>query len=453
MDNLQHIDDLLKKSAPSFEYAEVGANDWLAIEKKLKQRKKRIYALWFFLALVFVSSSILLINNTSSDKVQPLSVNEAITNEVDKTVNNAGKEDQAIKNDINASIDKDKELGSIQLKGDITINETAVTPITPLIITVSENEVQSLNTIPDEQSGLIANSKSTNSPIEIENAIEKADNIVPHKITDKDEDAAIAESEKPSVVLNNSDLPKSNNQGDGNNSKLDKNTSGYWELGFSFTPSISNKRITENSLLAGLIHVNYYDKAASSENSSFSNSAGINAQYHLPNGIFVTTGAFISQRTEAVNYDYSIDSVPINNNNEIVGYKPQAPVPVKYSGSNSYHFMEIPLNIGYKTPISTKFEIRSQVGMSYLFLFNQKGKKADFNDLSLKDVTNFALNKNNVAANAKVGMYYNGKHFTIGAEPTFSLNLNNLNVKESSAIIVKPYSYGFNISTNYKFIK
>ena len=456
MDNLQHIDDLLKKSATSFVYAEVGATDWLAVEKKLKQRKKRIYALWFFLALVFVSSSIVLVNFTSSEE-SPI-VSHTITQNLDQqSFDQLENTNQNVEQAIEQSIITENTNEASTTEAPIRErNHTSTSSL-------SEETIPSIAESPVEQiasSEAIPTSDLDPIPTEVKNTTDHVEIVaIPDIKSDNStknqelEDQTTDIIDAP-IVKTTPTLPKPLKDGTTGNDNGENHTKGHWEAGFSFTPSISNKRISENATLAGLIHVNYYDKAASSEKSSVSNSAGLNAQYHLSNGLFIATGAFISQRSESINYNYTIDSIPlIENNNVITTYQPQVPVPVKHNGSNSYHFLEIPLNIGYKTPISANFEIRSQVGMSYMLLFNQKGKKADYNNLSLKDLSEYSLNKNNIAANAKVGVYWNKKQFTIGAEPIFSYNLNNLNDKETSAIIVKPYSYGFNISTNYKFIK
>ena len=67
MDNLQHIDELLKSASQAPANALVNDSDWNAIDKKLKQRKNRIYALWFFLALICAGTVIgLIVTNIHS---------------------------------------------------------------------------------------------------------------------------------------------------------------------------------------------------------------------------------------------------------------------------------------------------------------------------------------------------------------------------------------------------
>ena len=419
MDKLQHIDDLLKKSAPDFEYAEVGASDWLAVENKLKRRKRRIYALWCFLALILVSSTSLFVLNNSNDNVL-VDIPNSIHNTEKSTI-----QDKTNTSDLSQKTDNSNSIlpEYISPKKDLT--------------NVSEGrEFQAGNhTLEGENTG-------TGGKFE----------FIPY-LTSKYPRFEYQVNQSPIEVANVLvSIPKQKVPNGSSNRSI---SDSHWEFGVSITPSLSGQRISENSLLAGLIHTNYYEKVMTGEKSSFANSSGLNAQYHFSKNFFLGTGLSYSQRSENIRYNYTIDLSPIvdKNINKIMDYKPQDPEPISHTGSNSYHFIEIPLNLGFKTPLSTNFEFRSQFGMSYLLLLRNEGVKADYTDLSLKDLSDFTLNKNNIAINSRAGVYWNNKNFTVGAEPIFSLNLNNLNQVNTSAIIVKPYSFGFNISTNYKFVR
>ena len=232
---------------------------------------------------------------------------------------------------------------------------------------------------------------------------------------------------------------------------------GHWEVGFAFTPSVSNKLESKNEALAGLINKNYYNFVAAGEKSSFSSSLGLNFQYHTSTKWFFASGLFFSQRAESVDYSYIITEFPAGTNKQINSYVPilneDNYIQVNHQGSNSYHFIEIPLNIGFKQAISPKFEFRSQAGISYLALQSRNGKKGDFFTLELKDLTELDLNTRNIAANIKSGLYYNTPRLAIGLEPMLGMNLNSLNNEATSAIKTKPYSYGINLTTNIKLIK
>lgn len=435
MDKLQHIDDLLKSSATSFANSlEVDGSDWLAVEKKLRQRKNRIYAVWFFLALMFVAFTFVLLQNITpkdskivkNDKTQvlenlhPTAPNRddihPLVQDQNTTVNNQNESAQLSYNPTDKS-DNVQSLPAADGKISDAIPNKVLTEETG-----NTNPITANPTKPDEE-------------VLAENTQEKAANTAQNVFDELTMDEIVSDKRQTS------------------NEKTKKKSFGYWEAGISFTPSISGKFISENSQFAGLINRNYYNNVANNENTAFSNSAGANIQYHLPSGWFVASGLFIAQRTESLNYNYTITEFPRVNNNEIIGYNPlssAAYINVQHTGSNSYHFVEIPINIGYKQSISSNFELRGQLGMSYLNLFDLSGVKADYTTLELNNLSNYAFNQSNLAANAKLGLYLDKNKFSIGLEPIFNYNITSISERDA-AINIKPYSYGLNISTNYKF--
>jgi len=62
------------------------------------------------------------------------------------------------------------------------------------------------------------------------------------------------------------------------------------------------------------------------------------------------------------------------------------------------------------------------------------------------------FNTQNIAANVKTGIFYNKKNIAFGLEPMFGANLNTLD-QNASLIKTKPFSYGINLSTNFKISK
>ena len=164
----------------------------------------------------------------------------------------------------------------------------------------------------------------------------------------------------------------------------------------------------------------------------------------------------MTQRKEQLDYNYTITEGPLYDATTIYSYVPVDPrsyESIVYSGSNSYHFLEIPLNIGYKTTISPNFELRTQLGASYMALRNREGKKGNFTTLELEDLQDLQFAQHNIAANVKTGLYLNKQCFVVGIEPTFGINLNSLRSAETSAIKTKPYGYGLNITSAIKLFK
>lgn len=442
MDKLQHIDNLLKRASQEPANALVNDSDWKVVEQKLKHRKNRVFAMWFFLALVSVSviSSVLYMHQSAENPLTK-APNETIP-DMPKTL--------VDQNTVNKLLPLDSTL-----KYKTTSLEKE---------NIKPKSKKHYNTPPIEtETDKISNGKiSTTTPAsDVLSDVYRANPIL-QPISNSPK--SITQQNLSTITLYNWDIKHPtdklsflNNTKTDKNNQLHKPKKGYWEIGFAFTPSISNKIETKNTTLAGLINKNYYNYVADGEKSSFGSSIGINFQYHNTSNWYVASGLFITQRTENVNYDYTVTDIAVPSNNIIYEYapiiNPENYIRVNYQGSNSYHFIEIPINVGYKQSISPKFELRSQAGVSYMALQNRNGKKGDFLTLELKDLTQLDLKSRNIAANIKSGLYYNTSRVAIGLEPMFGINLNSLNNEATSAIKTKPYSYGLNLTTNIKLIK
>jgi hypothetical protein len=449
LDNLQHIDNLLKRASQVPANALVNDSDWTVVEKRLKQRKNRIFFMWFFLALVSTSVGVGSLLHYNQATPLPL-VKETTDKNIDLS-------NQYESTKTHKDISKSPIADAIEIQSEPKLNRSNISPPKPTqttpvlqgssldpIITESLEDIASPPRVaitPTIVSNLVSMSIPRNFSFTTENTLD------PKNISNLTWDI-IHPTEDHTFVSNTKAKSKI---------KPTPPTKGYWEVGFAFTPSISNKLESENEALAGLINRNYYKFVADGEKSSFSSSLGFNLQYHTTTKWYIASGLFFSQRAESVDYNYTVTDFPNLINNQIVDYipmfDPDNNIRVLYQGSNSYHFIEIPLNVGFKQPISPKFEIRSQVGVSYMALQKRNGKKGDYTTLELKDLTELDLNTRNIAANIKSGLYYNTPRLAIGLEPMFGMNLNSLNNEATSAIKTKPYSYGINLTTNIKLIK
>ena len=432
MDNLQHIDDLLKRAAREPANALVTESDWNAIEKKLKQRKHRIYALWFFVAFVVVSSvTTLLFNSFDTDElISPHTVqsSQGTANELDQDIK-APELQNSILQEKN-TIETSKETNGLTKSTEASTTK----PQNRVVNTLEKGTNTDLNK-PVTKLETINHNLNKRTPSLFKNI---DDNIHPERY-------------KPIALLGTEidDIAKQPNT---------SNNESHLEIGFAFTPTISNKVLSESNTLAGLINRNYYNYIGDNEGAAFANSYGIHIQYHSKNSFFFGTGLFMAQRSENVNYNYTITDFPIRNPNKptIDSYGILVPSQyrkIQFEGSNSYHFIEIPLNLGYKQAISRNFEIRSKVGVSYLGLLSSVGKKGDSYDLELKELSELNFNTANIGLNLRTGVYYNTPNFTFGVEPVYSRNLNSFTDLSSSSLDIKPYNYGLNISTNFKIYR
>ena len=411
MDKLKQIDSILKKAVADVPHSGIlQSSDWDAIEQKLNSRKRRIIVLWSFVALMFFSSVITYIvyDNPSKIALQ-------IDNSIDTLENKP----------IDAKVENPMSL-------DLTIETTndIIPKIHPTDKIVLNNSVIPKNDLK------LSNSHHDEFIIKIKSKAIKAISIEQQDF-----------NFEKIIIYPISNVEKSNNI---------KSTFKGWEYGLSFTPSVSNKIIQENNSLSGLINRNYNQYIGNQEKSSFANNFGINLSYHISPKIFISSGLYLTQRSEYLNYKYTITEFPIVTNGEITDYAPLNPlayVDVNHVGSNLYHFIEIPLNFGYKQSISSNFEIRSQFGVSLLSLTKLDGKKGNFLNLQLEDLTDLKFNNHNIATTIKSGLYFNKPRFNIGVEPSYSINLNSLTDSKTTALNTRPYSYGINLISNIKIFK
>jgi hypothetical protein len=448
LDNLQHIDNLLKRASQVPANALVNDSDWTVVEKRLRHRKNRIFFMWFFLALISASVGVGSLLHYNQGTSLPL-VKETTDNTID--LSNQDESAETYKDITKASNTDNLKIQSEPKSENSEIDQP----------TTIQNEFNLPNSSVDPLLTKRVEVIASTPRVTIEPII--VNNLVSISISRNFNFAStfILNPKNISDLTWNLIHPKEEGTFVGNTKAKSKikptpPSTGYWEVGFAFTPSISNKIQSENEALAWKIHKNFYQYVADGEKSSFSSSIGLNFQYHTTTKWYIASGLYFSQRAESIDYNY-INKLQVGIFNKQLGYFPiidEAKFDtVQYQGSNSYHFIEIPLNIGFKQSLSPKFEIRSQVGVSYMALQKRNGKKGDFTTLELKDLTELDLNTRNIAANIKSGLYYNTPRLVIGLEPMFGINLNSLNNEATSAIKTKPYSYGINLTTNIKLIK
>ena len=421
MDNLKQIDSILKKAAADVPAnAMADASDWNAIEQRLKYRKNRIIGMWFFLALsIFTAVSYTITRQKGfSDTVQ----NSNSSLKVTSIRGNDPLKEQIETSEKLIDINREKENISTGKKDDVESKiETG-----KKINKKPEYKPVKLNILDDQKSTFTSLQRV------------KMCQLYAHKKI----------KIKPELIFYQNNLKVSKQT----HSKNHKN----WEYGIAFTPAITHKYLKENKALSGLINRNFKQFIESKEDAAYTTSLGLDLVYHFNSKLFFSSGVYSTQRSEQINYNYTITEFPIVTNGKITDYAPLNPLAyenITFTGSNLYHFIEIPLNIGYRQSISTNFEIRTQFGLSLMSLTKREGKKGNFLNLKLDDLTNLTFNNQNIATSIKTGLYYNKPRLVIGLEPNYAVNLNALNDKKTNAILSRPYSYGINIITNVKLNK
>lgn len=426
MDKLRHIDDLLRTSLGTGNYAaDISSDDWLAIAKKLKQRKDRIYAMWFSLALIAVLSVGVL--------WAPLS------NEVPAVADDAEK--------IEISEPNQEYIDNKELESDLA------EPSSPAVLAIEDEHAKD---IADPVRGAL---HTANEDLPMDKTIEDPMDSQEDKSVDESlaepsfaELLAIAEMPMEQPKVQAPEWSELNAVSTTKNPFSSLRSTAWWELGVSFTPSLNNKLLKADQDLGGLIHRNFFNIIENGESAGFSTDQHIHLDRHFAGGLYVGIGLGWSTQSERIDYSYTITDAPQLNASKTAidtyfALNPLAYVDVNHQGSNVYHFLDIPLKVGYRQQLSTRWQLRYEVRASYMLLTNTLGKKADYTYLELRDLNelNF-FKKSNFAASARTGLYYNIKNFVIGAEPVFGMNLGSI-TNQSSAVDIRPYSYGFNLST------
>ncbi|MBR9918989.1 hypothetical protein GYB29_15270 [bacterium] len=452
---LRHIDDLLKTSLGAQHDDAVNLDsDWLAVEKRLNQRSNRIYAMWFSLALIALVGGTALFMQLRPNQI----VETDSSNQESYVENNSDQNVDTENRDIN------------------NINSGDNDQIQPMVESPETNlEEPSSNIIPNK--GIANNGTSSNSG--------NSDNVATNS-NNTDNNNSVDDQPKPlsisggwpwtgiglnslsnfefesydkvnlySVIQDdvNEDIEELRNQLADRSRKRNGFSIDHIELGVSFTPSFADKTVTTNEARAGFIHQDYFDKVTVDEYAAPTTSSSLNIEVHLRNGLFFGSGIGLSQRAEYVNYDFINDKAPAAvNENGIPSYVPYFEE-VRFEGSNSYHFLEIPFTLGYNIDFGRRWSFRTQADVSYMLLTSKIGQRVGYTYLGLEnlDTVNY-FNRSNWSATFKSGIYLNFKKFVIGAEPVFSTNLNYF-TDETAAIRLKPFSYGLNITTNIKLYR
>jgi hypothetical protein len=446
---LRHIDELLRNSLGQYDDAVSLDSDWLAVEKKLKHRKNRIFAMWFSLALVGVMGGSAVFVQLNQSK---LTVSENDT-EIQSNEDYQTKDKDLSSGHRDIENESDERLSGNQAQAS-GLNQT-------------DSEVSGLDKSKDELQSDKENSlRQTGS---LPDLIRAQTNPLPPSTTLLILPPAIDRIasrgginfmwHNPLDIIPLREINVDKSLADFSNSSSGKKASGFElshkEIGLSFTPSLADKFISENGEHSGLINRGYNSKVLNNEFVSPAYNIGLNYEWHFGNGMFLGTGFGLTQRTENVQYNYVVDEAPFlsADNSKIEFYLPINPFEVNYQGSNSYHFIDIPLTIGFTNKYTGRVNIRYQMDVSYLLLTNRLGYKGDYLTLELQDLRSLSYyRQSNIAITLKTGIYFNFKTFVIGAEPVFSTNLNSL-TNRTSAIQIKPYSYGLNITTNMKLFR
>lgn len=412
-DKFHDIDQFIRLAQEGVDVPFVGNEDWLIVEQKLKQRRNHFYAFWFFLVLILSSSIVYVLNH------QNLAPSD-VTNKGQIAHKNGSKQETVDERSLNGMI------------GDVLSSQTNEQVKTEDIKFEQFASSLSQNALTEQRPETIfLGYMNYLKPTLYIYSDDRFISSVPYLINPKDNLGGIEDSDKSNLSF---------------------------EIGVHTSPYFVNKFIEDNRALAGLINKYYKNNVLSGENIALVTSTGVSTQFNF-NKWFVLSGVSLSKVRESLNYNYSIDhDVDVNlTTKNIDGYilRPlYRREKIEYKGTNTYDYLEIPLNIGIKTYISPRFELRNQMGATMTILQNKSGRLADYTTLALNDLSadnRFA--NSSIRATYKTGIFYKLNGFNIGVEPLVSYNITSITDVDNSAILVKPLNYGVSVGVSYIFRK
>ncbi|GEM_PF-2695928 len=441
------FDDLIKSQLEGFD-ANVSMADWDAIASKLPvAKRKKVAAYWWLTGLailvVGVLTTALWINfrNKSND------LSELVILEKDQTT----QKESVVKNNY---IPTPNEAPT-----DKTVNEpNQPENLNTEIITTStevdlKTSVQS-TTGPDNLPTNIVDIKADED--RIKGAVDSAFSTEIDNNSSNDDIDPIKSTEPVILVLSDSNDAENKTEP----ITITPAPPIKWELGISFSPNWAKKLISPNGDHAWRINKEYNNIVNTMESGSISYQFEAHVNRYLNEHVYFNAGINYNQIVEKVNYNYEVTEFAT----ERVGFDellytpidPRiGPIEVNYSGTNTYHYIESPVRIGFIKAIpSSKMNFRVETGLRCMVLTDMSGKRTDVTQIeSLVDLkSSFSeYSRHNLGATANAGLYWKimkGKG-SFGLTTYYNYALTSIR-KRDEGITEKPYNFGVNFNLQRK---
>jgi hypothetical protein len=451
------FDDLIKSQLDGFD-ANVSMTDWDAIAAKLPVAEtKKGFAYWWLagiaILVIGVTSYVALFQNADKQTAPNEVVlnNEATSPNQESVVKNNNiptpNEAPSTKtvNEPNQPENLNTDLNSTTSNGvDTKTSSRSTTGTDNLPTNNVDNKPDETHTKGVEDSGF--------STVNSDKA--STDDVDPEKQTEADP-KNIADVVDPG----NKDETKVENIDSPNPDKKDNilPVKTKWEIGLSASPTWASKLISVNGANGWKVNPLFDQIASSMESGTISYQVEGKLNRYFNDHLYLGVGLNYNQVAEQVSYDYIVDYVVVVDpilrtvTNEA---DPRIHDEVSYNGRNVYHFVEVPVRIGYLQEIpNTKFQIRGETGLRYMALMDMSGKKVGvtYTDslVNLKSSLN-DYSRHNVGATATLGLMRSiGENTDFGATVTYNYALTSIR-KRDEGITEKPYNFGLNFSLQHK---
>lgn len=459
------FDDLLKSQLEGF-MSEVSSSDWDAIESRLDaaENKRKVPFWWMWMAgLLAVGAFTVWYFTQQSTLDQDVAVTQPV--EVTKDAGSGtSNEPVGARNNIptqappKAEAKKSNQPGNETRTGNVTVTaENAV----------GTSQVRANNET-KEPNGEKPSNDNTDSPeptgdqeLPTKNGVDDKSGDVSSKGGDTSDFTSKQNIDNPSNPADETSVADAE-QGKTKNILNDDERTVKWDIGISVSPNLASKVIGDNGEFAWLINHKYKGIARSSETVGTSYQAGARINRHFQakgQNFYIGTGFTYNQIAESVHYAYIVDEfVTVRETTKELLYTelhPLAVEKVNYTGLNVYHFIEIPVRLGFsKELLDNRMTLKTELGVKYMYLAGLEGYKTNVTTLALEDLKDVAgtYNRTNLGATANVGWYYKlGRRFELGLVPYYSYTLTSIRSKDA-AITEKPYNFGINIGVQHNIL-
>lgn len=444
--NRDIFDDLIKSQLDGFE-ANVSMADWDAIEAKLDAKERKPILAYFIVAALVLTGLV-------AGVFQIIKPTEESTNTV-ATVTETVESSKR-----NTSVEQNK-IVSIEDEGE------NVAELTPNNISPAQKNTNASNNkvatdkklaLGKEESDKLPTKKVDSEPGVSNKGGDPGFSTLSEGDTSKDvNDGEIADNTVitlPTEIITVKPEPTTKDP-------IIQTNSPKWEIGISASPTWANKVIGKNGPNAWKVHASFWDIADKMESASLSYQVETHVNRYLGHNFYAGLGLAYNQITESVSYNYIVDSIAIEDrvNKSLTYYYQQDPrgrTKVEYSGTNVYHFIEVPVRLGYKQELKEdKLYLRLEAGLRYMYMFDLSGKKpgvTQIEELIELNRKNSIYSKHNLGFTSSVGICYtiNDKmEFTV--VPYYNRTWTSIRSREEG-ITEKPFNYGLNLGLQRKIV-
>lgn len=433
--NLKHIDDFFKKHLEGFE-SHTSVNLWRKLSWLLLLKK---FGFWIGIGAVLSGMILTYFLLSPSENINQSGVMVNNNRNTDSSINFSNYKDKISKS-INKNNKREYEIDLKIINSTDNIKQTSEEPETYISTKNTYSEQAQVTQVLNEQV-----KSNSDSKFQLVSTTHESDNIV-NSISLlpilNQEKIAIEPIEIHTNLINikNNSHPLSTVP-DPEKTKQKSTFANEWSLDLFINPSIVDQSISANSNYEN--HINYREN---SEDPAISVGFGAEIKYSF-NGFFLQSGlnySIYAQKyqykltTINTNYYYLYDTTwiwivdppiiepyPTSIDSTLVPvYEPTTSTT---TGKNQYHYLEIPLLVGYQHKFK-KVNIEIGTGVSYGFFISANGKLPEISNTSFLDLNKQTdLIQNNFNFLLYVGLEYKlNNKWGILLKPNYKQNLNSI---------------------------